>query len=314
MFGAILTGPRTIEFRDDIPVPEIKDKQILVRPKIMTVCGSDHPFYLGRCEYPLPPGFPWHETIGVVTQSRSEHFAEGDEVLAIPVQQHGYLDQFVANEDRAAVLPEWDEQLVLAQPLGTVLNGEMKLSSVEGKTVVIIGQGNIGLLWTQLMRVRGAARIIVVDLLANRLEAATQGGATDTINASETDPITKVTDLTDGSLGDVVVEAVGLPETQINSIHMAGHDAEVLFFGVPREREFPFPFTDFYRKHLRLTSTSSTNAWRDFPMAFDLIGSGQIDTKPIITHRLPHTELVEAMELAVDGRRGNAIKVLLAWD
>ncbi len=317
MFGVILTGPRQIDVRDDLPVPEIKDGQILVHPKVYTICGSDRPFWFGmpgRTEYPYPMGFPWHETIGIVTQSKSTHFSEGDEVLAIPSGQHGYLDQFIAAETNAAVLPTGDERLVIAQPLGTVLNGAKKLSNVEGKTVGIVGQGGIGLLWTQLMRVRGAERIIVSDPIQNRLDVAAQVGATDTINAAECDTVERVAELTDGRLCDVVVEAVGEPETQRQCVRIARTRGELLFFGVPHESEFVFPFAEMYRKQLRVTSTGSTQAWDDFPVAFDLILSGQVNVDPLITHRFPHTELAQAMDTAMDGNKDGAIKVLLEWD
>lgn len=316
MFGAILTGPQQIDLRDDLPVPEIRDGQILVHPKVYTICGSDRPFWFGmsgRTRYPYPMGFPWHETIGVVTQSKSKHFRAGDEVLAIPVGQHGYLDQFVADEDRAAVLPVWDDRLVIAQPLGTVINGAKKLSSVEGKTVGIVGQGGIGLLWTQLMRVRGAKRIIVSDLVQSRLDVAEQVGATDTINAAECDTVARVRELTEGQLCDVVVEAVGEPETQAQCVCIAAQRGELLFFGVPHQSEFVFPFAEMYRKYLMVTSTGSTEAWDDFPVAFRLILDGQVRVEPLITHRFPHTELAQAMDVAMDPAKDAAIKVLLEW-
>ena len=107
------------------------------------------------------------------------------------------------------------------------------------------------------------------------------------------------------------MEAVGAPETQCTCVRLARPQGQVMFFGVPREAEYVFPFTEFYRKQLNLTSSTGTEARRDFPMAFDLIVNGQVKVDPIITHRLPFLDLPRAMELAVDGRKDGAIKIML---
>jgi len=161
--------------------------------------------------------------------------------------------------------------------------------------------------------VRGARRIIVSDLIQSRLDVAAEVGATDTINAAQCDTVERVRELTDGRLCDVVVEAVGEPETQVQCVHIAAQRGELLFFGVPRESEFVFPFAEMYRKHLMVTSTGSTEAWDDFPVAFRLILDGQVRVEPLITHRFPHTELAQAMDVAMDGSKCGAIKVLLEW-
>ncbi len=315
MFGVVLTGPRRIVLRDDLSEPEIEDGQILVRNRWLAICGSDRPFWVGAagCDrYPYPPGFPWHETLGVVARSRSKRFKEGDRVLAVPAGQHGYLEAYVAHETSAALAPAWEERLVLAQPLGTVLNAAKRLDDIPECTAAVVGQGPIGMLWTQLLRLRGAARVIVVDRIPERLNLAAALGASDTINVTDDDAVETVRELTDGRLCDIVVEAVGAPETQSLSVKLARRNGSVLFFGVPHQREFVFPFGEFFGKFLRLTSSGGTDAWADFPIAFDLILSGRIDAQAMISHRFPHTALEAAMNLAAD-RRDGAVKVVLDW-
>lgn len=317
MFGFVLTGPRCYELRRDLPRPDVRDGEILVRSRVMTLCGSDFPFFrgdAGRDRYPYPPGFPVHETLGEVVESRAEGLREGDVVLAMPKGSEGALEMFVADAGRACAAPRYHEHLVLAQPLGCVLKAARRLSPVSGKVVVVVGQGGIGLLWTQLMRVRGARRIIVLDLNDRRLGVARQVGATDAVNAARDNVVAAVTDLTDGQMADTVIEAVGLPATQGVCIDLAKPGGEVLFFGVPHVAEPAFPFAKFFRKQLVLTSSTSTEARTDFPEAFDLILSRQVRTDPLVTHRLPLSELNAAMALAADGSRTDAVKVLLVAD
>jgi threonine dehydrogenase-like Zn-dependent dehydrogenase len=250
--------------------------------------------------------------MGVVVESRAKEFRPGNAVLAIPNGNEGFVEMFVAKANRAAILPQWHEHLVMAQPLGCVLKAARRLEPVAGKAVAIVGQGGMGLLWTQFMHTQGARRIIVSDLNDRRLDVARQVHATDTINASREDTLARVRELTGGEMADVVVEAVGLSKTQRLCLDLAKPGGEVHFFGVPHyEAEFAFPFTTFFRKSLTLTASASTDAPRDFPVAFDLILSGKIDTAAMLTHRLPFTALNEAMALASDQANTEAVRILL---
>ncbi|OGV81494.1 MAG: hypothetical protein A3K19_26085 [Lentisphaerae bacterium RIFOXYB12_FULL_65_16] len=315
MFGAVLVGPRKYEFQDNLPTPVLQDGELLVRLQVMTVCGSDHPFFTGgkgHDRFPYRPGFPGHETMGVVVESRANGFRAGDAVLAIPNGNEGFVEMFVAKANRAALLPKWHEHLVMAQPLGCVLKAARRLAPVARKVVVIVGQGGMGLLWTQLLHLQGARRIIVADLNAHRLAVARQVHATDTINVSSEDTLAKVRELTGGDMADVVIESVGSSATQRLCIDLAKPGGEVHFFGVPHyDAEFTFPFTTFFRKELTLTSSTSTEATRDFPPAFELILNGKVNTAAMLTHRLPFAALNEAMALAADAARTEAVRILL---
>jgi len=317
MRAAVLLKPGHIETRDDIPVPQIEDGEVLVRTQVGGVCGSDHPFYQGireGVEYPLAPGFPGHEAIGVVAESKSDRVCEGDWVLAPPRGGRGFAEYFVSDGTNAAPLPDGrqDDVLVLAQPLATILHALRRVGSVLDLCVAVLGQGNMGLLWTEALRRAGARTVIGIDLLANRLAVARTVGATHTVDASRDDAVEAVKEITGGRMADLAVEAVGFEETLNQCVALARREGAVFAFGVPRTVQYAFAMREYFRKQLTMHTTVSTIAHRDFPLALDMVARGELDVAAHVTHRLPFEEIQHAFDLAVDGTSG-AIKVLLRF-
>ena len=103
--------------------------------------------------------------------------------------------------------------LLMCQHMGPVMFSCNQIGSVIGKSVVILGQGAIGLNFTYWMHRMGAKQIIVTDLVEHRLKVAKSLGATHTINVTNQDSVSEITNATNGELADVVIEAAGEPET-----------------------------------------------------------------------------------------------------
>lgn len=318
---ARITAPRRIEFVDT-PLPRLEElpgEPILVRLEAGVLCASDFPRFTGHAfgiTFPRPLGDSLHECIGQVLESRSPRFQEGDRVLAIPPDQRG-LGQFFATDASMAVpLPEYPHRdlLVLGQPLGTVIWAARKLPNLVGADVAVIGQGPIGLLWDQLLANLGARRIIGLDRLDYRLDAARRLRATHTVHVDRENPIDSVRDLTDGRGADLVVEAVGHQhETLELAVDLAAPQGLVLLFGVPHEERYPIPVWNFFRKNLRLVGSVHPDVQRDLSLALDLITQGRIDAASLITHRFDLFDAQRAFELAID-RVDQPIKVLLTAD
>jgi len=177
-----ITAPRRLELVE-VPIPQIQTGQMLVQLEVGSICGSDLPYFLFDTSHPalegatapLPPMLSLHELVGVVSQSKSERFKEGDRVQALPAIQHcGFAEYFVSSDDRAIHLPEGPaKHLVVSQPLGTVVHACQKLPELIGQTAVVVGQGPIGQLFTALLRHLGVAKLIAVDLLPERLKVST---------------------------------------------------------------------------------------------------------------------------------------------
>jgi threonine dehydrogenase-like Zn-dependent dehydrogenase len=162
----------------------------------------------------------------------------------------------------------------------------------------------------------GARQVFSMDLRAARVATAPAFGASRAIDNSQEDPEAIIAELTGGEMADLVVEAAG----EVNAINLAPSlvktGGQILFFGVPRAHVFPFDFWTFFRKYCHTTSSGGAPfepGRQSFRMAVDLIASGEIDVRPLITHRFRFREVMEAYELARTGADG-AIKVVIEME
>ena len=319
MMAGQITGPRRLEMIEAL-VPEPAEGQIVVRLEAGAVCGSDLPFFLLEPDHPsiagapvpLPPLLSLHELAGHVAMSRSARFREGDRVLALPCQPHyGLAEYFLSDSSLAVPLPAGPaERLVLSQPLGTVVHACLKLPNVLGDTAVVVGQGPIGQMFTALLRRMGVLRLIAVDLLPERLEVSRRMGATHTVCGDAADVKAAVAEITAGRGADLAVEAVGHVETLNLCAGLVRRNGVVLAFGVPHRTHCDFAFRDFFFNEGRLINSIGPDIQHDFPIAVELIASGQIDVTPLVTHRFPLAQAADAFDLFAD-RRDGAIKVIL---
>lgn len=304
MLAGQIVGPRQVAMIE-LPVPQISDRQILVKVEAGAICGSDLPYFfcdpsystVARLSIPLPPTFSLHELVGRVAQSRCQRFNEGDRVLALPQRQHAGLAQyFVSSEDLAVPIPNGPaEHLVVSQPLGTVVHACLKLPNLLGLTAVVVGQGPTGQLFTALLRKMGVVQLIAVDLLPERLQVSTRMGATHTLSGDATALLEAVQMITNGKGADLVIEAAGKSETLNLAAKLVRRNGTLLVFGVPQMHSYDFALHDFFFNEGRLINSVGPNVQHDFPIAVDLIATGAIDVTPLLTHRLPFSRAQEVL-------------------
>ena len=332
MKAATISEPKRIEIVE-VEKPEVKDGQILVRNKVAGICGSDMPFFLHErpMEYPLAPGVPGHECIGIIAQTRCKEYREGDEVLALPIGTRGFAEYFVSFPANTVRLPAGDtrDKLVVAQPLGTVIHAcrklfhsllhpakgedgplDIELWEMPGTKVAIVGQGPMGLLFTAMMKRMKAEPIIGIDVVDYRLETAIKMGATHVINRSGSDPVEMVKEITDGAMVDLAIEAVGKVSTVNDCFALTRRGGIVLAFGVPRESVYELRFPELFRKELKLLGSVGPEVQIDFPPAVALVANDRIDVSQMISHRMPLDDVQKAFEMAAEKKDG-AVKILL---
>ena len=321
MKAAQIVAPRQIEIID-IDKPDISSDPegvVLIKNQMNAICGTDMPSFVMEHPadaYPLSPGMTIHECIGEVAASKSDRFKEGDAVLALPGRPGGLAEYFVANEAVTVPLVEFERKdcILMSQPLGTVIWACSKLGNLLNQDVVVMGQGPMGLLFTHLLSNLGAKTVIATDIVDFRLEAAKQMQATHTINAAEVDTVAAVEEITDGRMADLVFEVIGHQTETINQcMDLVKRDGTILAFGVPDDPTYPFRFGDLFRKNLRLIGSVGPDAQNNFPLAMDMIAQGRIDVSPMITHRLPYTEVQRGFELSLY-KKDEAIKIVLEYD
>jgi threonine dehydrogenase-like Zn-dependent dehydrogenase len=322
--AAQIVGIGRIEFVE-APLEALRDGDLLVRSQLASICGSDlHVVNDGVETDPefWVPGYPGHEGIGVVVESRASGFVPGDQVLCAPVvaESRGF-SEFQRIKASSVVKLEGalppPEQVLMAQQLGTVLFADRQHPvDVTGRTVAILGQGSAGLFWAWLMRRKGAAQVIVADLSPARLAASPGFGADVALDANEVDVTAAVLDLTSGAGADYVIEAVGRRATLLQSIALARPQGALFWFGLPDSNDsVPIDFRGFFRKRLRAHSTYGAQVEPglvSFRHAVEIIRRGEIDVTPLLSHVLPIEEVARAFALA-DSRDDGALKVSLRW-
>lgn len=293
--------------------PELKPGHVLVRPRMLGLCGSDVWLldYAPQERYPCPVGTTGHEVIAEVVAIDGVHdqLKVGDLTLTLTPDHCGMAEYYVAPIKNVLPLPtgKSPEEFLMAQQLGTVIFASRYLPNVVGKTVAVVGQGSAGLWFNVMLKRYGAERVIALDNHAHRMALSKRYGADHVFCGADEDVVQQVRSVNRGQLADVVVEAAGR-ESSINlSFELAkDNDGFLLQFGLPRP-----PIQIDYAKMFwqRLTVKSIVHAATEEGHtstlhALDLIGSGQLDVQPVITHRLPFARVREAFDLqrtAADG-------------
>jgi L-iditol 2-dehydrogenase len=198
----------------------------------------------------------------------------------------------------------------VAEPLACVLNGQTLARVGEGDDVVVMGSGPIGCLHVRLARARGAARVFLVDINAERLAHAAGLVHPDaTVVASETDVVEAVGKLTDGRGADVVITAAASGKAQEQAIAMAARQGRISFFGgLPKDD--PVIACDANLVHYRELTIVGANGSSPAhnAEALRLIASGEVPVADLITHRLGLEDALDAFAIVA---RGEAIKVTI---
>jgi S-(hydroxymethyl)glutathione dehydrogenase/alcohol dehydrogenase len=177
-----------------------------------------------------------------------------------------------------------------------------------GESVAVIGCGGVGLSAVQGARLAGASRIVAVDRVADKLALARDNGATDVVDASATDPVAAVLDLTGGV--DHSFEVVGRSDTISQAYAMARRGGQVTIVGAGRFDEtvsFPVMGIMVDAKTIRGCVYGSTDPHRDFPRMVELQRLGRLDLERLITRRISLDEVNDALDAMAAGIGARAV-------
>ncbi|SOD74462.1 S-(hydroxymethyl)mycothiol dehydrogenase [Jatrophihabitans sp. GAS493] len=159
----------------------------------------------------------------------------------------------------------------------------------RGQSVAVIGCGGVGAAAVAGARLAGAAKIIAVDVDDRKLAGAVELGATHTINSRGSDPVEGIQALTDGNGADVVIDAVGRPETYKQAFYARDLAGTVVLVGVPTpEMKLELPLLDFFSRGGALKSSWYGDCLpsRDFPMLIDLHLQGRLPLEKFVTETI----------------------------
>ncbi len=305
----------------------LEDGDVLVKTELAAICGSDLHVVFDGMFYLEPqhrrPGFPGHEGLGEVVESKYPALQVGAKVLTCPVGPHsGCFAEYQTLPGNLCVpLPHYNGpmmDLLMAQQMGTTIFALRKdPADMVGKTVMVMGQGSAGVFFGYMAKRMGAAKVIVSDKSEARLAVAHLTGADVALKADDDDGGNvreAVMEHTNGQGADYVIEAVGRQKSLLQSVDLARENGDLLLFGLPDTREpVRFNYHDFFRKKLRANSIYGTQHEHDrvsFKMALDIIATGQIDVSKMVSHTVPIEGIQKGMNLAQyrnDGARKIAV-------
>lgn len=225
MKALLLRQPRDFAIVD-VPMPDLSaasGAQLLVRAKWVSMCGSDIPKFAGgkgQLRYPLDPGAPIHECVGVVADTTSKRFHVGDLVVAKPDGERGLAEHFIAHATRAVRLPAdlGDcDSCSLIQPLSTVINALDRVGPIKGRSFGVVGLGSIGLFFVWLLKQRGASEVIGIDPVDSRCRLAQELGARQTYSMRAVEVVHQVREVpSPWTAPQVCIEAVGHQMDTVN--------------------------------------------------------------------------------------------------
>jgi L-iditol 2-dehydrogenase len=328
----------------ELEKPEIQPGSVLVRVIACSLCGSDLRTIRHGHAAIKEPRVLGHETVGVVEEVGSgvSRYKIGDKVAITPgvgcgtcsyclsgwqnmcysrktISQHydgGFAEYVLVPASAVSagninMIPKGVGfiEASLAEPLACVLNAQEDMKIGVGDTVVVIGAGPIGIMHGMVARATGAGKVIMLNRTPGRLEIAKQFGFDAYIDLSNEDGDDVVMTLTDGKGANDVIVAAGSKDAIISGIKMTGKMGKVcMFAGLPKDS--PEVLLDLNYMHYRQISLHGafSSAPRHNAMALEMIRSGQVKTKKIVTHLVSLEKMVEGVE-AAENRTGLRVVV-----
>jgi L-iditol 2-dehydrogenase len=203
------------------------------------------------------------------------------------------------------------EEAAILEPLSNA-NSIVRQAEVKpGERVVVIGPGPIGLLALGVVRRLNPSVLVLVGTRDNRLALGSAFGATHTVNSSQAGAVDRLQEILGGKGADVVLECAGTPSALHLAFSVIGWRGRIAIEGAFDENaEFPIHPYFFLARAIAL---KGINGWltADFLRSLEMVSTGQIDVRPLITHSFPLTEWAAAFEL-VTHRKGESVKVQFA--
>ncbi|HEY3754011.1 MAG TPA: zinc-dependent dehydrogenase [Pseudonocardiaceae bacterium] len=331
---------------EDADEPVAGPGELKLRVRACSTCGTDVKIFRFGHHHIVPPRVIGHEIAGEVVQvgdGATGGWQVGDRVqviAAIPCGRcqdclrgwqticpnqvsmgyhydGGFAEYMVVPANVLAVdgvhrIPDGLDYVSasITEPLACVLNGQEIAGVGDGDTVVVVGAGPIGCLHVRLARARGARQVFLVELNATRLAMAAGLVQPDAaICAGETDAVDEIRKLTDGRGADVVITAAASGQAQQDALQMAARRGRLSFFGgLPKDN--PVIALDSNLVHYReLTIVGANGSSPDHNRrALDLIATGAVRVADLVTHRMPLTDVLAAIDTVA---KGEAIKVTI---
>ncbi len=322
----------------EIPVPEIRDNEVLIRVRRAGVCGTDVHIHdwdawaQGRCHPPFTVG---HEFAGDVAKVGSlvSDVTVGDRVTAeghivcgrchlcrtgnshicpntkiIGVDRDGCFAEYIAmpatNVWHLADSVSY-EVGGIHDPMGNAFHTALHGTNLPGKTVLITGCGPIGLFAVGICRAAGASRIVASDVNQTRLALARAMGAHDAVQPAAAEAAVRAA--TDGLGADVVLEMSGVPAAVHQALALVRVGDRVQVLGIPAKPMELDLATEIIFKGITIYGVVGRRMYETWIEMTQFLSSGQFDPRPVITHRFALERHAEAIAAIKSGEAGKVV-------
>ena len=338
MKAITIVKPGQVEIHD-LPKPEIKPDEALIRPLFGGICGSDLNSFRGSNAYMEYPRVPGHEFSAEIVEigPNDRGFKAGDVVTANPyfncghcyscarglvnacmsnqtmgVQREGGFAEFVAMPISRLIdgkgLPP--KTLALIEPFCIGYHGIQRAGVKAGDKVLVVGAGTIGVLAAIAAKSRGA-RVWICDVAPKKLEYAIRFGLDGTVLNDGPGALEKaVKDITDGNGFDVTVECVGLPSTLQNCLDAACFGGRVAVIGVGKHN-IDLDFTIIQKKELNIFGSRNALT-RDFEELIETVKSQNLKLDDVVTNVYKFDDAATAFA-DFDKNAGSMLKVMIEF-
>lgn len=271
----------------------------------------------GRCFF-CTTGLPHKCEAKFALETESRLHNRHGEALRQGIRTAAFAECTVVDESQVVRIPPempLDRAALLACGVITGLGAVVNTAQVEPySSVVVIGTGGVGVNAIQGALLAGAHPIIAVDILANKLAAARDFGATHTINAAEQSaPEDRVKELTSGRGADYVFVTVGNPDVVAQGLKMIRWEGTVVIVGIPAEgATASFPVRQFVVGGQRIVGScmGSTRLHVDVPRLINLYQHGRLKLDELITAHYPLERINEAIESM---EKGEALRNVIVF-
>ncbi len=309
----------------EIPTPEPKAGEVLVKIELAGVCGTDLHIHEGDflAEFPLIPG---HEMVGIVSALGAgvNQFKVGERVTVNPVVSCGdcefcregkpilchnrkglgtnwpgsFAEYMIATEDLVFKVRNLSPDVaVFAEPAACAMHGAQMLGIKPGSSALIFGAGPTGQLLAQLMATSGAASVTVAGSTQFKLDLAKKLGADKTYLMDRNNVEKTKTDLLKASPSgyDIVVEATGSMQVAEICVPLTRSGGTFMVYGVAEPDEtFKINAFDVFHREIRIQGSFAEID--TFPATLAALESGRLKTDGLITHRFSIDEYGKALE------------------
>ncbi len=325
----MLTGIREMEMQE-VPTPELKnDTDVLIRLKVVAVCGSDVHYYVSGkigsqvVQYPFPVG---HECAGVVEKvgSAVTKVKAGDRIAVEPAMSCGECDQCKAGRPHTCrkltflgcpgqadgsmsdfiVMPEHScfpvpdtmsfDEAAISEPLAIGVYAVNRSIPMKGAHVGILGFGPIGMSVQLPAMVKGAEKVYVSDKIDERLQIARNAGATYAGNVETTDIVKDIKKLHPEGL-DVVFECCGQKEAIDQAFELLKPGGVLMLIGIPEFDRWSLPVDKGRHKEVTIINVRRQNGALEETL--QMLEDGTADVSKMVTHRFSFEESQKAFDL-----------------